>query len=134
MKTLRAINPPGSGIPGISQGMIVENGSLMFLSGHVPIADDGSVAGPALEDQLVQTFANLKKTLNAAGVGFEDVVRLTIYVRDYRPEQLPVIREARDRFVDAARPPASALIGVAALFHPDVFVEVDAIAAIPERP
>jgi 2-iminobutanoate/2-iminopropanoate deaminase len=35
-----------------------------------------------------------------------------------------------DRFIEAALPPAGALIGVAALFHPDVLVEVDAIAVI----
>jgi 2-iminobutanoate/2-iminopropanoate deaminase len=129
--TLRAVNPPGPAIPGISQGMIVESGSLMFLSGHTPMKDDGAFAGPGLKSQLEQVFANLEQTLKAAGAGFADVARLTIYVRDYTPEHLPVIREVRDRYVDAARPPASALIGVAALFHPDVLVEIDAIAARP---
>jgi enamine deaminase RidA (YjgF/YER057c/UK114 family) len=131
--TLRPVNPPGPAIPGISQGMIVENANLMFLSGHTPIKDDGTFAGPGLESQLGQVFANLEQTLKQAGIGFANVIRLTIYVRDYKAEHLPVIRETRDRFVDAARPPASALVGVAALFHPDVLVEIDAIAAIPKQ-
>ena len=114
--------------------MIVESGSLMFLSGHTPMKNDGAFAGPGLESQLNQVFINLEQTLKTAGTGFANVVRLTIYVRDYTPEYLPIIREARDRYVDATRPPASALIGVAALFHPDVLVEIDAIAAIPKQP
>lgn len=129
----RAVNPPGASIPGISQAIVVEGGDLMFLSGHVPFRPDGTIAGPDLQAQLNQVFANIERTLAAAGIGFADVVRLTIYVRDYSIEQLPVIRAVRDRFVEAARPPASALIGVAALFHPDVLVEVDAIAALPRR-
>jgi 2-iminobutanoate/2-iminopropanoate deaminase len=129
---LHAVNPPGANIPGISQGMMVEGGRLMFLSGHVPFGPDGAIAGPALEDQLRQVFANLDQTLKTAGTSFANVVRLTIYVRDYRPEQLPAIRAVRDLFVDPVWPPASALIGVAALFHPEVLVEVDAIAIVPE--
>ncbi len=127
---LQVINPPGANIPGLSQGVIVEGGRLMFLSGHVPIRPDGTIAGPALEDQLIQVFSNISQTLSAAGASFETVARLTIYIRGYQPEQLPVIRSIRDRFVNVKHPPASALIGVAALFHPDVLVEVDAVAVI----
>lgn len=71
-------------------------------------------------------------TLRAAGSDFSHVARLTIYVRDFDAAQLPAIRAARDRWIDPKRPPASALIGVQALFQPDVRVEVDAIAVIPE--
>ncbi|ENO84589.1 RidA family protein [Thauera linaloolentis] len=47
---------------------------------------------------------------------------------------LPLIRGVRDRYIDVGRPPASALIGVDALFHPDVLVEVDAVAVLPPTP
>lgn len=131
---LRSINPPGSNIPGISQAMVVENGRLLFLSGHLPMRRDGSVAGIGLEVQMNQVFENIQATLLEAGASFENVARLTIYVRDYRPEALPMIRAVRDRFTNLERPPTSALIGVAALFHPDVLVEVDAIAVLPGVP
>lgn len=111
--------------------MVVESGRLMLLSGHVPMKNDGTVAGTQLQQQLTQVFENMEATLRAAGAGFEHVARLTLYVRDYQPDVLPVIRTVRDRFVDAQRPPASALIGVASLFHPDVLVEVDAVAVLP---
>lgn len=127
---LRAINPPGASIPGISQAMLIENGRLLVLAGHVPLRADGSIPGN-FEEQLDQVFSNVQATLRAAGAGFEAVARLTIYVCEYRPEMLATIRSVRDRYVDANRPPASALIGVAALFHPDVLVEVDGLAVIP---
>ncbi len=127
---LRAVNPPGPGIPGISQGMLIEGGNLLVLSGHVPFDAAGRIPR-GLAAQLDQVFRNLRATLQAAGAGFDTVARLTIYVRDYLPEQLPVIRAVRDRWIDTAHPPASALIGVAALAHPDMLVEVDALAAVP---
>ena len=125
------INPPSANIPGISQGVIVDGGNLLLLSGHVPMRRDGSVVAANLEAQLEQVLENMKETLAAAGGDFRNVARLTIYVRNYQPDQLGVIRTVRDRYIDAACPPASALIGVASLFHPDVLVEIDAIAVVP---
>jgi 2-iminobutanoate/2-iminopropanoate deaminase len=127
---LRFVNPPGNSIPGISQAVVVEGGRTIFLSGHVPVREDGSVVDGGLEPQLVRVFENLQRTLSAAGASFRDVVRLTLYVRDYRIELLETIRLVRNRFVHAEQPPASTLIGVAALFHPDVLVEIEAVAAL----
>ncbi|MFY3743499.1 RidA family protein [Anaeromyxobacter sp. Red801] len=127
---LTAIDAVGAGIPGVSQATLVEGGRLLFLSGHVPLRPDGEMAGPSLEDQLEQTFRNLERTLHAAGGDFSCVARITIYVRDLSSHELPVIRAVRDRHVAPARPPASALLGVAELYHPDVRVEIDAIAAV----
>lgn len=127
---IRAVNPANSRIPRVSQAVLVESGKLLFLSGHVPVREDGVVVGPALEAQLEQVFLNLKATLDVAGANFTNVVRITIYVRDLAESDLATIRTVRDRHINLDRPPASALIGVAALYDPDVRVEIDAIAAI----
>lgn len=128
---LEPINPAGAAIPGISSAMVVDSGRLMFLSGHVPIDENGVVLGASLEAQLDQVFKNLNVTLQAAGATPGHLARITIYVRDFQANQLPAIRRARDRFINLSQPPASALIGVAQLFHPDVLVEVDAVAVLP---
>jgi enamine deaminase RidA (YjgF/YER057c/UK114 family) len=47
-------------------------------------------------------------------------------------KNLPAIRDIRDEFVNTASPQASTTMQVAALFHPDVLFEVDAIAYAPE--
>ncbi|MEO1199503.1 MAG: RidA family protein [Pseudomonadota bacterium] len=127
---IRPVNPGGSTIPGLSQAMLVEDGSLLFLSGHVPLDANGALAGVELDVQLRQVFENIRATLESANTDFSNVVRLTIYVRDFQPDELDLIRSIRDEFVDKSRPPASALIGVAALFRTDVRVEVDAVAVV----
>ncbi|MGX5729898.1 RidA family protein [Pseudoxanthomonas beigongshangi] len=129
---LQAINPPGATIPNVSQAVRIDGGKLLLLSGHVPLRADGSVVKGSLEEQMEQVMRNLDATLRAAGSDFSHVARLTIYVRDFDPAQLPAIRAARDRWIDPERPPASALVGVQALFQPEVRVEVDAIAVVPE--
>jgi enamine deaminase RidA (YjgF/YER057c/UK114 family) len=126
---MRAINPPGPSIPGISQAMLVDPGRLLFLSGHVPF-DEGGKIPEGLGEQVEQVFRNIGLTLGESGSDFGDVARLTIYVRDYRPSMLDTIRIVRNRWIRADRPPASTLIGVASLFHPDVIVEIDAIAIL----
>lgn len=128
---LRSINPTGAVIPGISQAVVVEHGRTMYLSGHVPMTADGQVLSSDLEQQLDQVFRNLNATLAVAGASSSNLARITIYVRDFQANQLPAIRRARDRFIDQEHPPASALIGVAELFHPDVRVEVEAVAILP---
>lgn len=128
---LIAVNPPGADIPGISQAMIVESGRVMYLSGHVPFGSGGAL-GATLEEQLDQVFSNMKATLAAAGADFSALARVTYFVRDYDAGKLETLRAVRDRWIGGGTPPASALIGVAALFHPDVLVEVDAVAVLPE--
>ncbi|AYQ40149.1 RidA family protein [Burkholderia lata] len=124
-ETLRTLTAPGQEIPGIS-GAVVVKGDLALLSGHVPVAADGSVA-PTLEGQLEQAFQNLDSMLRHAGSSLDRIARMTLYVRGYRAEQLGTIRTVRDRWLNG-HAPASALIGVESLFRPDVLVEIDAIA------
>lgn len=127
---MRAINPSGPSVPGISQAMLVTGDNLLFLSGHIALGNTG-IVGADLATQLDQVFQNLQTTLREAGAGFEHVVRIMVYVCDYMPSMLPTIRTVRDRYVNPQRPLASALIDVAALALPEIVVEIDAIAAIP---
>lgn len=128
---LEFINPPGPSIPGISAAVAVRSGQPVFFSGHVPVTVDGSLELGSLERQLEAAFANLERSMAAAGVAREQVARLTLYVRDYRPEELALIRAVRDRHIAGDHPPASALIGVSHLFAAGVRVEIDAVAVRP---
>jgi enamine deaminase RidA (YjgF/YER057c/UK114 family) len=106
---------------------------LVFLSGQVPLDSTGALrGGSGFRAQAIQVFENLRAGLAAAGARFEDVVKLTFYVRDVR--HLPALREVRDRYVNTAAPPASTLVEVTGLFREDVLLEVEAIAAVPEAP
>ena len=105
------------------------SGRLVWTSGQVPIAADGTMA-PAgdWEEQTRLAFENVGHALAAGGAAWADAVKLTIFVVDLAG--LPTIRAVRDEFVDLERPPTSSLVQVAALFHPDVLIEVEAVACV----
>ncbi|GIH76999.1 hypothetical protein Plo01_34280 [Planobispora longispora] len=81
--------------------------------------------------ELDAAFAHVADALRRAGATTAHLARITLYVRDLPDRSLETIRAVRDRWIDPAAPPASALIGVTALFHPAVRVEIDAIAVAP---
>lgn len=104
-------------------------GRLVWTSGQVPIAADGTV--PPADDWQAQTrltFENLGHALTAGGAGWADVVKLTFFVVDL--DGLAVIRAVRDEFVDVQRPPTSSLVKVAGLIRPELLLEVEAVACV----
>lgn len=126
---LTAINPPYVNIPGVSQAVLATEGQILFVSGQVPIGVDGITKG-GLVAQAEQVFANFTATLDAAGGSWSDVARVTFYIKDYNPEDLETLRTIRDKWITSKVPPASALIGVASLFHPEALIEIDGIAVL----
>ena len=79
-------------------------------------------------DRLRQVFVNLQAALQAGGAGFEQVVKLNLYLVD--ATHLPVIREVRDQYVNTRQPPASTAVEVRRLFREDALIEVEAVAVI----
>jgi enamine deaminase RidA (YjgF/YER057c/UK114 family) len=58
------------------------------------------------------------------------VVKITTYVVGYKPEHRTVIGQVRAKFFAGRTPPASTLVGVAALAVPEWLVEIEAIAVV----
>jgi enamine deaminase RidA (YjgF/YER057c/UK114 family) len=108
---------------------IAPGSRLVWTSGQVPIAPDGTVATGDWEAQTRQVMLNLQAALEAGGATWNDVFKLTIYVVD--TSALPVVRSVRDEFVNTERPPTSSLVQVAGLVRPDLLLEIEAIAAVP---
>ena len=86
-----------------------------------------------LRTQTKQVFENLKAALAAAGATFDDVVKITWYVKGYNSSLLPTLRDVRDQYVKKEAPPASTLVGVTSLFQDDYLLEVDAVAVIAQK-
>jgi enamine deaminase RidA (YjgF/YER057c/UK114 family) len=119
---------PGTGYSNVVWG----TGRFVAISGQCAFDEDGKVVGegdPAA--QARQVFENLRRCLAAAGATFDDVVKLTYFVTDVA--HLPAIRAARDEVIDAGRLPASSAVQVAALFRPELFVEIEAFALVGEE-
>ena len=123
-----------SSVPGLSQPpgyshVAVPSGQLDFLAGQVPLDPAGAVVGKGdFGAQVRQAFANVKTALAAAGCTLADAIKVNYYVVGLNPERVGIIRSVRNDFF-ADPKPVSTLVGVAALFHPDVQFEIEVMAA-----
>lgn len=125
-------NPDGLSKPtGFSHLAIVAAGRQVHVSGQVAVDAQGALVGKGdIGAQAEQVYANLAKALQAAGADFSKVFKMNTYVVGLKPEMLPAIRAARSRHFGDGPLPASTLVGVTALVHPDLLIEVEVSAAL----
>lgn len=112
-----------------SQGVATE-GPLLFTSGITARDPEGRIVGVGdIRTQIEQCFRNVGDVLSAAGASFSDVVKWTMYTTDIDAFQQH--REVWHRyFVDK---PASTLIEVRKFVVPEMLVEIEAVARLPNR-
>jgi len=61
----------------------VKTGNLMFISGQIPMnPKTGDLVTSSIEDQANQVLNNIKSICESAGYGFEDIVKITIFLTD----------------------------------------------------
>jgi 2-iminobutanoate/2-iminopropanoate deaminase len=106
----------------------MEGGRLLYISGQVAWDAGGNVVGRGdMATQARQVFQNMRHVLQAAGGDLSNLMKITTYITNI--EDFPAVAEAR-REVFQGELPASTLIVVKSLFHPDFLIEVEGIAAI----
>ncbi|MFJ3924662.1 RidA family protein [Streptomyces sp. NPDC090022] len=131
---LTRIAGPEGVLPGTGYSHVVlGTGTFVAVSGQCALDEKGEVVGagdPAA--QSARVFENLRRCLAAAGADFDDVVKLTYFVTDIA--HLPAVRAARDAVIPGDRQPASSAVEVAALFRPELLVEIEAFAVLPAPP
>jgi enamine deaminase RidA (YjgF/YER057c/UK114 family) len=128
------VNPKELIAPGgFTHVVIVKQGKMIFVAGQVALNKQGEVVGKGdLRAQATQVFENLKIALAAAGATFADVVKMNIYVVNYKPTDVAMLREVRSNYVAKERAPASTLVGVQALVREDFLIEVEVIAVVDQ--
>ena len=102
-------------------------GDLLFVSGLAPVDKAGKVVSDDVAAQTRQIFENMKLVLDAAGAGFGDVLKVTVYLTDV--EDRKKINPVRQQYFGAARP-ASTLIGIKELAIPGMKVEIEAVVGL----
>jgi len=129
---IKHINPPGvSKSPAYTQVVTAKPGTIVWVSGQVAQNAKGEVVGKGdLKAQLNQAWENIKLSLEGAGATFQDVVKITTYIVNYKPTMRDDIRAARLKFMGAGEPPASTLVGVQSLASDDFLVEIEVTAVI----
>jgi reactive intermediate/imine deaminase len=106
----------------------VRAGDLLFVSGCVPVDGDGNLVPGDVVAQTRQVFANVGAVLEAAGAGFGDVVKVTVFLTDVDDRR--AVNTVREEVFGGTRP-ASTLVEVSRLAVPGARIEVEAVAVIP---
>lgn len=103
------------------------NGDLVFTAGQIALTPDGDdLTDEPVSVQAEQCLDNLGAVLEAAGVGFGQVLKTTIYLADIG--DYGTVNEVYAEYFDED-PPARSAVGVADL-PKGAAVEMEAVAAI----
>ena len=103
----------------------------VYISGQVAVDKNQNLIGDGdLALQAMQAFHNLETALAAGGATTADVVKLNIYVKDYKPENAAPVSEAFRRYFPHQQLPTSTWLGVQALAKEGFLIEVDAVAIV----
>ena len=105
---------------------VVEANGFVFLAGQVGDAPGGHGAVPGgIEAETRQMLENVGRLLRAVGLDYPDVVKATVYLRDFAEfgRMNSVYRE-----FFPTEPPTRATVGVTALAS-DYRVEIEVVAA-----
>jgi enamine deaminase RidA (YjgF/YER057c/UK114 family) len=130
MTSTRAVNPwKWQDAYGFSQAVEVTGAARWLVcAGQTSVDADGNpLHAGDMAAQLQQAFDNLEAVLKGSGMTLANVVRLNYYTTDVAA-YVQASGAVAGRFAKGAPPPAGTLLGVAALFHPDILVEIEATA------
>jgi 2-iminobutanoate/2-iminopropanoate deaminase len=104
----------------------VRAGDFVFVSGQVPVGEDGQLIGGTVEAQTQQVLKNVEKALALAGATLADVVKTTVWLEDAR-DFAGFNKVYATFFPDA--PPARST--VESRLMADIKVEIEAVAYKP---
>lgn len=129
----QVINPDSLSRPkGFSHGVLTRGGQLLCLAGQTSTDAEGQLIAPGdLVAQYEQVLRNLQAVVLAAGGRMQDIVKVTIFVRDrddYLAHLKPLGQVHRTFFGNYY--PATALFEISRFFQEGVLIEIEGLAVI----
>ena len=119
-----------SGQVAFSNGVRIDAGQLLFISGQLAYDDARNLIGKGdMKAQTRQVLRNIKAVLDWAGAKPEHIVKVTVFVKDI--SKFREIHDARLEFFHPDHLPASTMVEVSKFVHPDALIEIEAIASLP---
>ncbi len=119
-------NLPGLADSDAPYSQVVEANGFVFLAGQVGEAPGSHGAVPGgIEAETAQMLDNVGRLLRAVGLDYRDVVRTTVYLRDF--DDFAAMSAVYRRYFPT-EPPTRATVGVTRLAA-DYRVEIEVIAA-----
>jgi 2-iminobutanoate/2-iminopropanoate deaminase len=126
-----AFNPSGIWPPfgTFSMAVLQGAGQVVHLKGQVALDSVGQVVGPGdIRKQVRKTLENIRDVLASMGGLMSDTTSLVHYATDI--EAFMSTGDIRAEFF-AAPYPVTTTVQVQRLYHPDLMIEITAIAEIP---
>jgi enamine deaminase RidA (YjgF/YER057c/UK114 family) len=112
-------------------------GGFIFLSGSSGrTIETGEVSSNDVAEQTRVALDKIRLALKEAGSGLEHIAKMTIYLRNMSDYQ--AMRDAELQYYQnhslplVENPPASTVVQVVSLSKPNMLVEFDAIALLPD--
>ncbi|MDX2145392.1 MAG: Rid family hydrolase [Rhodospirillaceae bacterium] len=129
------INPPtlsNSLAVGYSQA-VVARGKMVFVAGQVGWDVNGVVA-PTFEAEVRKALENVKIVLKESGARTDHVAQVRYFMVGLTRERIGVLSKALRELEmwDPEKPPAGTVIGVAALARPELNIEIELMAVVPD--
>ncbi len=108
----------------------VSVGQLVFTAGQAALDENGKVVGRGdITAQTEKTLENLGGILAQCGASFKDVVKVTIWLTDFKNYE--AMNKVYGRFFPEPSPPRACVR--ADLVWPELLVEIEAIAVVSDK-
>ena len=115
--------------PGFSHVTEAKGTRPVYFAGQLALDQEfGILGGDDLGEQTKGAMRNLETAMKAVGVGWDDIVRRTIYT--LHPTEYEVITAAIDEVTGGADYPAQTIIGVTGLAVPGCLIEIECTASV----
>lgn len=121
-KTIHSTDQAPAAIGPYSQA--VEANGFVFCSGQIPLTPGGELVGGSVTAQTEQVMSNIEALLNSMGLGFENIVKTTIFLSSM--DHFAAVNEVYGAAF-SSEPPARSTVAVAGL-PKNVDVEIEVIA------
>ena len=102
---------------------IVKAGGFVFISGHTGLSDDDGNDLNDIVGQTRQTMEKIKRTLNVAGVTFDDAVKATVFLKN--EDDFDAMNEVYGSYFGVNKPVRSTIL--CDMVIPDILVEIEMV-------
>ena len=121
----KSINTNNAPKPVGPYSQAVKAGNFLFVSGQGPIdPQTGKIVRDNIEQQAIRTLENIKAILNSEGLDFQDVVKVSVFLKDIK--NFSKMNDIYSRYFQSD-PPARTTIQ--AVPPADIEIEIDVVAS-----